>query len=371
MQLVLDADQQELRSTVRKFLLDRSGSAQVRAAMVSEAGYDRDLWRRLAGELGLAGLVVPEAYDGAGAGHVERSIVLEELGRALTPAPFLASAVLAVDTLLALDDEPARAEYLPRLASGELLGAVAIAEGPGPWHPAALTATTATRSGEGWVLDGRKTFTLGGDVADIVIVLATTPDGPGWFLLDATADGVTRRTLRTLDPTRRLARFDFAAAPARALASDDPVAALALVADLFAVALAAEQVGGLLRATEITVDYAKVRVQFGRTIGSYQAVKHACADMYSAGEQATSVLRYAAWTADAARDELPLAAALATAYIAPAAFDVAGKAVQLHGGIGYTWEHDAHLYFKRAKSSELLLGSNEQHRAELADRLQI
>lgn len=370
MQLVLNAEQQDLRASVRKFLMDRSGSAQVRSAMTGEAGFDRELWTRLTAELGLAGLVVPEGYDGAGAGHVERAVVLEELGRALTPSPYLAAAVLAVDTLLALDDEDARAELLPGLASGELIGAVAVAEAPGAWDAAAV-ATTATRSADGWVLDGHKTFVIGGDVADVVLVLATTLEGPGWFRVDATAAGVSRRTLRTLDPTRRLARFDFAGAAARPLASSDPGAALALVRDLFTVALAAEQLGVLQRACEMAVDYAKVRVQFGRTIGSYQAVKHACADMYSTAEQATSALRFAAWTADADREQLPLAAALAGAYIAPAAFEVAGSALQLHGGVGYTWEHDVHLYFKRAKSSELLLGTNEQRWLQLADRLEV
>lgn len=366
MQLVLNAEQQDLRAGVRKFLIDRSGSAQVRSAMAGEAGFDRALWNRLTAELGLAGLVVPGRYGGAGAGHVERAVVLEELGRALTPSPYLASAVLAVDTLLALDDEEARVELLPGLTSGELIGTVAIAERSGAWNASALVAT---RAGDGWVLDGHKSFVIAGAVADVLLVLAATPDGPGWFRLDATAAGVARRSLRTLDPTRRLARIDFTGAAARPLASRDPGAARALVRDLFTVALAAEQLGVLQRACEMAVDYAKVRVQFGRTIGSYQAVKHACADMYAAAEQATSALRFAAWTADADQVQLPIAAALASAYLAPAAFDVAGKALQLHGGVGYTWEHDAHLYFKRAKSSELLLGTNEQRWLHLADQL--
>jgi alkylation response protein AidB-like acyl-CoA dehydrogenase len=371
-QLVLDSEQRELRSAVRKFLLDQSPSEKVRAAMASELGYDRELWRRLAGELGLIGLVVPEEHGGSGAGQVERAIVLEELGRALVPVPFLASAVLAVDTLLALDDEAARAELLPALAEGERIGTLAVAEGGGDWDPSG-GATTATERDGGWRLDGDKTFVLSGDVADLVLVYAATSAGPGWFAVDGSPDspaaGLERTTLKSLDPTRRLARLHFADTPARPLASADPAAALALVADLAAVALAAEQLGGLERAMELTVDYAKVRVQFGRPIGSYQAVKHGCADMYSAWEHGVSVVRYAAWAAEHDRAELPVAAELAQTYLGPAYFEVATDMVQFHGGVGYTWEHDAHLYYKRAKSSELLLGSPARHRARLADRL--
>ncbi|WP_028921175.1 acyl-CoA dehydrogenase family protein [Pseudonocardia acaciae] len=367
MRLVLSSEQQELRSATRKFLADQSPPEKVRAAMASGEGYDRALWSRLAGELGVLGLVVPEELGGSGAGHVERAVVAEELGRALVPSPFLGSAVLAVDALLALDDDAARAELLPGLASGETIGALAVAEAPGPWD-ATGGATTATRRDAHWELTGTKTFVLAGDVADLLLVYARTEDGPGWFAVREPT-GLTRTTLDGLDPTRRLAKLTFAATPARPLASADPAAALELVRDLAAVALAAEQVGGLERAMELTADYAKVRVQFGRPIGSYQAVKHGIADMYSAWEHAVSVLRYAAWAADHDRAELPLAAALAQSYIGPAYFEVATGMVQYHGGIGYTWEHDAHLYYKRAKGSELLLGAPAQHRARLADLL--
>jgi acyl-CoA dehydrogenase len=368
MQLVLDPEQQELRSAIRKFLTDQSPSARVRSAMESADGYDRELWRRMATELGLLGLAVPEQYDGAGAGHVERAVVQEELGRSLAPSPFLGSAVLATDTLLALDDEAARAELLPRMVAGELIAAVAVAEGGGAWDRTGGD-TTASRSGDTWTLDGTKTAVVAGDVADVVLVLASTPDGPGWFRVDPSASGVTRTTLATLDPTRRLAKIAFAGAPATPLASADAAAVLDLVADLGAVALAAEQTGGLERALEMAVDYAKVRVQFGRPIGSYQAVKHGLADVYSDWEQGLSALRYASWAADHARDELPLAAALVATYVGPAYFRAGTLCVQYHGGIGYTWEHDAHLYYKRAKSTELLFGSPARNRARLADRL--
>jgi alkylation response protein AidB-like acyl-CoA dehydrogenase len=353
MKLVLDPEQEELRSVVRKLLADRSPMAKVREVM--ETGHDPALWRAL-GEIGVLGLVVPEDLGGAGAGHVERAVVLEELGRALTPSPYLASAVLATDTLLALDDDAARAELLPPLAAGERIGTVAVGEGGGLLDPG--EATTATRRDGRWELDGTKAPVLAGDAADLVLVHTRT----GWFAVEG---GFTATPLTGLDPTRRLARLDFAATPARPLEG----AALDAVADLAAVALAAEQVGVMRRAMELTADYAKVRMQFGRPIGSYQAVKHGCADMYAAWELALSVLRHAAWTADHDREGLPLAAALAQVYAGPACFEAANGMVQYHGGIGYTWEHDAHLYYKRAKSAELLLGPPARHRARLADRL--
>ncbi|MBK0867986.1 acyl-CoA/acyl-ACP dehydrogenase [Saccharopolyspora sp. HNM0986] len=350
MELTLDSQQRDLRDGVGKFLADHAGSAQVRAAMETGAGFDRDLWRRMGRDLGVLGLVVADEHGGAGAGHVERSIVSEELGRTLLPSPFLASAVLAVDVLDALDDQQAQRELLPQLASGELIGTVA--EG----------ARAVSRDG-GWVLDGRLTPVLSGDVADIVLVRADS----GWFLVRTADSGVQRTTLRTLDPTRRMARLDLQGAPARALSTKDSSAVKSQADDLAAVALAAEQVGGMRSVLDMTVEYAKSRVQFGRLIGSYQAVKHACADMYSAKEQAVSLVRYAAWAADHDPAELPMAAALAQVYCSPAAFDAAANGVVLHGGIGYTWEHDAHLFYKRAKTSEVLFGSDRARRLRLAD----
>jgi alkylation response protein AidB-like acyl-CoA dehydrogenase len=367
MKLVLDAEQEDLRASVRRLLADRSSPAAVREVMASERGDDPALWTSLA-DLGLLGLVVPEDLGGAGAGHVERAVVAEELGRALTPSPFLASAVLATDALLAVDDDAARAELLGPLAAGERVGALAVAEGGRAWDRTG-GATTATGADGGWRLDGTKTPVLAGALADVVLVYARTPDGPGWFAVDGAAPGLTRTPLTGLDPTRRVARLAFAATPARRLACADAAAALDVVADLAAVALAAEQVGVMQRALELTVEYAKVRVQFGRPIGSYQAVKHGLADIYSAWEHSLSVLRYAAWAADHDRAELPLAAALAQTYIGPACFEAATGMVQYHGGIGYTWEHDAHLFYKRAKSAQLLLGPPAAHRARLADRI--
>ncbi|MDA3627721.1 acyl-CoA/acyl-ACP dehydrogenase [Saccharopolyspora sp. WRP15-2] len=359
MQLVLDPEQQELRSAVRKFLAEHAPSQRVRELAEGD-GHDAQLWRRLSTELGLTGLVVPEEHGGSGAGHVERAVVLEELGAALAPVPFLASAVLATDVLLAVDDEAARAELLPAMVSGELIAAVA-------WDQESVP--TATPRDGGWVLDGRAQRVVSGDIADVVLVQAKTGQGTAWFR--ARAEHIAKTPLRTLDPTRRLTNLDFTAAPAELLASSDPDAVRARVRDLAAVALSAEQLGGMARVLEMTAEYAKVRVQFGRTIGSYQGVKHRLADMYSALEQAGAAVRYAAWTADSDPEELPLAAALVQVLVSPANFQAAADTVQLHGGIGYTWEHDAHLYYKRAKTSQLLLGTPDENRARLADLLQI
>jgi acyl-CoA dehydrogenase len=374
-QLVLDPEQRELRASIRKFLSDQAPPAKVRAAMESEPGYDRELWRRMAVELGLLGLPISEEFGGAGAGHVERAIVQEELGRALVPSPFLGSAVLATDALVALGDKEANAELLPAMAAGELIAGVAVAEGGGAWDRSG-GATTASRAdgSDGWVLDGTKTAVVAGDVADVLLVYASGTDGPGWFRVAAganPAEGLSRTTLTTLDPTRRLARIAFTGTPATRLTGADPVRVLDLVADLGGVALAAEQLGGLERAMQMTVEYAKVRVQFGRPIGSYQAVKHGCADVYCDWELGLSALRFASWAADHDREQLPVAAALAQSYLGPAYFQAATSAVQYHGGIGYTWEHDAHLYYKRAKSTELLFGPASAQRARLADRLGI
>jgi acyl-CoA dehydrogenase len=367
LRLTLTAEQDELRATVRRLVDDQSPSGQVRAAMAAELGYDPGLWQKLAA-MGVLGLVIPEASGGAGYGYVERSVVAEELGRGLVPSPFLGSAVFAVDTLLALGDKAGCEELLAALAAGEKIAAVAAAEPGRPLFDTGACATTAEPVAQGWTVTGSKSPVVAGDVADVIIVHAQADDGPALFLVDGTAAGLARTVLQTFDPTRRLARLDFRATPAVRLNGDATVA-LETAAILGAVAIGGEQVGGMRRALDLTVDYAKIRVQFGRPIGSFQAVKHACADMYCTWEQAYSAVRYASWAADEDRPALPLAAAVIQAYVGPGYFEVAKQMVLSHGGLGYTWEHDAHLYYKRAKSDELLLGTPGQHLARLADLL--
>jgi acyl-CoA dehydrogenase len=368
--LVLNEEQEELQATVRRFLADRSPLSRVREVMETPECRDAALWERMAGDLGLLGLTVPETYGGAGLGQVELSVVMEELGAALTPSPFLASAVLAATTLLATDDEEARRDLLPGVVNGTTIATLAVAEDGAGWD-ADATAARATLDGRRWVLEGVKTLVPDGAQADLVLVAARTGDELGLFAVEGRAPGLGRADLAGLDPTRRLARLELARVPARRLVSEDAAGALRHTLDLAAVALAAEQLGGLQRCLDLSVAYAKARYQFGRAIGSFQAVKHLLADMHVAMELSRSAVRYAAWAADEAPEELPVAAALARAACSEAFFRVAADTIQVHGGIGFTWEHDAHLYYRRAKSSQLLFGGPRLERAQLADRLAI
>jgi alkylation response protein AidB-like acyl-CoA dehydrogenase len=367
--LVPTPEQEELRESLRRFLGDHAPMRRVREVMGSAEGHDPALWRRMADELGLQAMTVPEAYGGAGFGQVELSVVMEELGRALAPGPFLASAVLATSALLALDDEEARHELLPGLASGDRIATLAVVEAGG-WDAAAVGMRAGLEGGR-WRLSGTKTLVLDGCLADLVLVAARAGDELALFAVEGSAPGLTRTSLKTLDLTRPMARLDFAQVPARRLVSEDGAGALRRVMDLAAVALAGEQLGGLQRCLEMSVEYAGARAQFGRAIGSFQAIKHLCADMQVDMELARSAARWAAWVADEASEELPVAASVAAAHCSEAFFRVAANTIQVHGGIGFTWEHDAHLHFRRAKSSQLLMGTPSQRRAQLASRLGI
>jgi alkylation response protein AidB-like acyl-CoA dehydrogenase len=404
-------EQEELRATVRRFLADRSPEAEVRRLMETEQGYDRAVWTTMAGQLGLQGLAVPERFGGAGSGFVDLQIVLEEMGRALLCAPFLSTAVLAAQAVLQSGDEAAAERYLPGIADGSTIATLAPADrfgsgtataggassgatATGAGHPA---GTTATADGDGHRLTGEKMFVLDGHLADLLLVVVDTGAGPSLFAVDAHADGVHREALPTLDATRKQSRLVFDAAPARLVGQDGGAAApLARTLDRAAAALAAEQAGGARKVLEMSVEYAKMRHQFGRPIGSFQAIKHKCADMLLDAECATSAAYAAGWAIDAAgesrtsgrrvthfgsaspalrvgesrtSDEAGVLACLAKAYCSEAYYRCAAENIQIHGGIGFTWEHPAHLYFKRAKSSEILFGTPREHRALLADRL--
>ncbi|MBA9004764.1 acyl-CoA dehydrogenase family protein [Thermomonospora cellulosilytica] len=359
MRLAVTEEQRELRAVLRRFFADRSPSGEVRRLMATAEGHDPAVWRQMADQLGLQGLAVPEEYGGAGCGLRELVVVLEEMGRALVCAPFLASAVLAAHAVLASGDEEARRDLLPGLADGTVIGTLA--------HTADGDAGGTAMTAEADRLTGTVSFVLDGHVAGLILVVARTPRGPSLFAVDGDAPGLTRTLLSTLDQTRRLARLECAGTPARPVGPAGAGARiLARTLDVAAVALAAEQLGGAQRVLEMSVEYAKVRHQFGRPIGSFQAVKHKCADMLVEVESARSAVLYAATVADEDPAELPMAAALAQAYASEAFFHAAGENIQIHGGIGFTWEHDAHLYFKRAKSSQLLFGSPALHRERVA-----
>ena len=371
------AELAELRDSVRDFLAAKSGEQQVRAAIETERGYDEDLWRQMAGQLSLPGLALPEEYGGDGFGFTELQVVLEELGRALTPSPFLASVVLAAGAILATGDEVAAKAYLPGIASGQTTATLAVAESSGLWSFDQLTTTAraagpdaGTGDGDGdggsWLLTGTKQFVPHGATADLLIVAAHTQAGPAFFAVkpgtahDTAPDTTLARTkLRTLDLTVPMATLTFSDTPATLIGAAGAAGpALDAVLDLAMTAVAAEQAGAARACLEASAAYARERHQFGRPIGSFQAVKHKCADMLVRVELAQAAATEAARAA--ARDPeaapLPQAAAVAHAVCSESLMFVAAENIQVHGGIGFTWEHPAHLYFRRAKASQLMFG---------------
>jgi len=364
-------EQEELRKTVRQFLDAKSSEDAVREQMETEAGYDAAVWQQMGEQLGLQGLVIPEEFGGSGYGYIELVVILEEMGRALLCAPFFSSVVLAANTLIHSGDDAAKAAYLPGIASGETIATLAFTEENGRWDEAGITAT-ATADGDTYKLNGTKMYVLDGHTASLLIVAARTDAGVSLFAVDGDATGVTRTALATMDQTRKQAKVELVDASGTLLGADGGGwAVLEQVLDLAAVALAAEQVGGAQACLDMAVQYAKDRVQFGRPIGSFQAIKHKCADMLLEVESAKSAAYYAGWAASELNDELPSVASLAKAYCSEAYFHAAAENIQIHGGIGFTWEHPAHLYFKRAKSSELLFGDPTYHRELLAQRIGI
>jgi alkylation response protein AidB-like acyl-CoA dehydrogenase len=364
-------EQEELRRAVRRFMEDKSPEAEVRRVMDTTDGYDVAVWKQMAEQLGLQGLTIPEEFGGSGYTYVELIVVLEEMGRALLCAPYFSSVALAANLLLVSGDDGAKKDYLPGIASGTTIAAVALAEASGRWDEEGVTLE-ASRSGDGWTLNGEKLYVLDGHTADLVLVAARTSAGVSVFAVDKAAPGYSAAALSTMDQTRKQARLTFENTPARLIGSDGAGwAAVSKMLDLAVVALAAEQVGGAQKVLEMAVEYAKVRVQFGRPIGSFQAIKHKCADMLLEVESAKSAAYYAGWAAAEDNDELPVVASLAKSYCSEAYFHATAENIQIHGGIGFTWEHPAHLYFKRAKSSELLFGDPTYHRELLAQRIGI
>lgn len=369
MNFAFSEEQDQLREFVRSFLEDKSAEAAVREQMDTEHGYDEAVWNQMAEQMGLQALAIPEEYGGQGYGFVEQIVVLEEMGRALLCAPYFSSCVLAANVLLQSGDEDAKNAHLPGIASGETRAAVAFTEDNGRWDESGVTMQ-ATEADGSWTLDGTKMYVLDGHTANLVIVAARTDQGVSLFSVDADADGLTRTALSTMDQTRKQAKLEFSGVAAAPIGADGAGwDAMQTVLDLAAVALAAEQVGGAQMCLDMSVEYAKVRVQFGRPIGSFQAIKHKCADMLLEVESAKSAAYYAGWCAAEMNEELPQVASLAKSYCSEAYFHAAAENIQIHGGIGFTWEHPAHLYFKRAKSSELLFGDPTYHRELLAQRI--
>jgi alkylation response protein AidB-like acyl-CoA dehydrogenase len=371
MNFAFSEEQEELRSIVRQFLESKSPESAVREQMATERGYDPTVWSQMAEQLGLQSLIVPEEHGGQGFGYVELIVVLEEMGRALLCAPFFSTVVLATNTLVHSGDADAQAAHLPGIASGETIATLALTEPNGKWDESGIEAT-ATEDGGTWKISGTKSYVLDGHTADLVIVAARTGAGTSLFAVEGDAAGLTRTPLATMDQTRKQAKLELDGAEGTLVGTDGAGwDVISRVLDLAAVGLAAEQVGGAQMCLDTAVQYAKDRVQFGRPIGSFQAIKHKCADMLLEVESAKSAAYYAGWCASELNDELPSVASLAKAYCSDAYFHAAAENIQIHGGIGFTWEHPAHLYFKRAKSSELLFGDPSYHRELLAQRIGI
>jgi alkylation response protein AidB-like acyl-CoA dehydrogenase len=358
-------DAEELRAAVRAFLAKRSSEPEVRALMETAAGYDPAVWAQAAGQLGLPGLTIPERHGGGGATAVELGVVFEEMGAVLYCGPFLATAGLAATALVEMADEQAAAAYLPGIAAGTTIATLAWA-GPDP----AGSTLSAERGAGGWTVSGTAGLVLDGAGAGLVLAAARTEAGPSLFAVTGPEPTLVRTPLATLDQTRKLARLRFERTPAALIgAAGSAAAPLRRTAELAALYLAAEQLGGAARVLADAVDYARTRVQFGRAIGSFQAIKHRCADLLIEVESARSVVYHGLWAAVRDAGTLPVAASLARSVASDAYQRAAADNIQIHGGIGFTWDHPAHLYLKRAKSSQLLLGSPARHRALLARHL--
>ena len=357
--LALGGEHEELRSTVRQFLAATSSPAAVRSVMETPDGFDRSTWSRMAEQLGLQALLVPERHGGLGQGPVEADVVFEEMGRALYSGPYFASVALATNALLCAGDEAACADLLPGIAAGSTIATVALTSG-----------FRAARNRDGWVLDGSSWFVPSGHVANLFLVGAETDAGLSLFAVDAAHPGVECRALESLDLTRRLAGLKLWGASARLVGNDGGAdAVMAAAVDRALVCLAAEEAGGAARCLEMSVDYAKNREQFGRPIGSFQAIAHRCVDMLQRVEFARSASRYAASCLASGSGEFPVAVRVAAAYCGSGYRWVANENIQVHGGIGFTWEHEAHLHYRRSWASETMLGSTDQHYLAIADRL--
>jgi alkylation response protein AidB-like acyl-CoA dehydrogenase len=360
-------EQQELRAVLRNLFERKASQQAVRSVMETPEGYDQVLWRQLADQIGVLGLAVPEEFGGAGFGDIELGIAMEEAGRALACTPLLSTSVMATKAILLSGNGKAQKEYLPKIVAGHLMATVAYADETGPG-----SVPTAAREEHGrWLLNGTKLYVLDGCSAGLLLVAADVDDRLALFAVTAEAGGVHCDAMNTMDLTRRQARVSLRGAEATMLAGPGQArAVLDRVLDETRVALAAEQIGGAERCLEMAVEYAKIREQFGRPIGSFQAIKHRCAEMLIEVELAKSAAYNALWAvAEGSGEDLALAASMAKALASEAYVFVATENIQVHGGIGFSWEHAAHLYFRRARSSAVMFGDATYHRERIARRL--
>lgn len=362
-------DQKQLRDQARRFLAEKCPPKAVRAVLEGKADYDRDLWKGLA-EMGFLGVAIPEEYGGTGAGHLELCVIAEELGRVLAPVPFSSTVYLAAEALLLAGSEEQKQKWLPKISSGEAIGTLALFEGTGNPSPAAVKLAVSNGT-----LTGAKKPVADGAIADFAIVAARTGNSGretdvSLFLVDLKAGGVTAKPLQNVDPSRQQAELTFAGAKAEPLgAANEGWSILSRVMDRAAVLIAFEQVGGADRALEMGRDYALDRIAFGRQIGSFQAIKHILADMYVSATLARSNSYYGAWALSTDAAELPEAAAAARISATQAFQHCAKQNIQVHGGMGFTWEFDCHLYYRRSNALALSLGSQSYWEDQLIDRM--
>ena len=370
MQFSFTEEQEEFRAILRRFLEDKSPTTEVRRLMETDEGYDPEVWRQLCEDLGLTAVHIPEDYGGQGFGFVELGIVVEEMGRALLCAPYFATTVMAATAILNAGSEDQKRALLPDIAAGKTIATLAFAEDSGRWDAGGVTLT-ATPADGGFRLSGHKSYVLDGHTADQVVVLARTPETSGteglsFFTVAGDAAGLDRRLLQTTDPTRKQARLTFDNVDAVLLGEPGTGAApFAKTLDQVVACLANEMVGGAAKLRELALEYSLLRVQFGRAIGSFQSIKHKSADLLLEVEMAKSAAYYAAAAAAEDSAELPAVAPLAKAAAADAYMQAAIDTTQIHGGIGFTWDNDTHLWFKRAKSSEVFLGDPSYHRERM------
>jgi len=357
MQFGLSESQQILKDTSRKFFSGECPVAEVRRLMETETAYNADLWLKLAGQ-GFTGIICPEDCGGMGLGKVELILLMEEAGYALLPGPFFSTVALAVPTIDTVASPAQKKKYLSRIASGDARSTVAVLEESASWD-----LSDAKLAAAGDKLTGTKLFVTDAAVADFIVVIAQN----GVFMVDAKAPGLRIEPMKGMDLTRKVYSVQFSNTPAEKLGSrngdgDGVTRAFALATT----ALAAEMVGGMQRALEITVAYAKTRKQFGKPIGIYQAVQHQCADMYLQTESSRSAVYYAAWALQENTPDAATAVSIAKMYASDAGRNVGNHGIQVHGGMGFTWENDLHLYYRRAKASETMLGDAAFHRERIA-----
>ncbi|AZG45477.1 acyl-CoA dehydrogenase family protein [Gordonia insulae] len=361
----------ELRASVRKFLETRLPESRVRELIETTTAFDAEIWMEMSSGLGLQGLAIPERFGGEGYGLREVAVVFEEMGRTLAPTPYFA-AFVAAQTLLDSGDDAACARYLPALTDGSKLATVAAAERDGSWDAAVIRTRAELKADQTWELTGKKFWVPNAETADVIFVFARTTAGPTLFAVERSDKSVQVEAMRVLDGTRPLATVDLDATPAVLIGRQGGGGRLlSRVLDVAGLALASEQVGLAQRCLEMSTMYAKTRVQFGRPVGTFQAVKHICAEMLAQLEMARAATTVAVRASEQNTAESAVTAAAAHITASAAAMFVAKETIQVHGGIGFTWDHPAHLYFRRAKASEMLLGGPALSHERLLERLGI